>query len=71
LVNGEIVVRHGHCTRIDEEEVLAAADEAAQLNHAANADFVEAGRAECRTFEPLIVEALKRKAPVNRFAKLF
>lgn len=71
LVNGEIVVHHGRCTRIDEEEVLAAADEAAEFNHAANAGILEAGRTECKAFEPLIVEALKRHAPVNRFAALF
>jgi 5-methylthioadenosine/S-adenosylhomocysteine deaminase len=70
LVNGEVVVRHGRCTRINEEEVLAAADEAAEHNHATNIGSVEAGRTECQAFEPLIVEALKRNAPINRFAAL-
>jgi cytosine/adenosine deaminase-related metal-dependent hydrolase len=68
IVNGEIVVRHGKCTRINEEDVLAAADEAAAQIHAANAPVIEAGRAECALFEPAIREVLARPMPINRYA---
>jgi cytosine/adenosine deaminase-related metal-dependent hydrolase len=68
IVNGEIVVRRGRCTRINEEDVLEAADDAAAEIHAANASMFELGRAECALFEPAIRETLTRPMPINRFA---
>jgi cytosine/adenosine deaminase-related metal-dependent hydrolase len=65
LVNGEVVVRHGRCTRVDEEAILAAADEAARPGRA------PAAWNERDAFQPLILDALQRDAPINRFADLY
>jgi 5-methylthioadenosine/S-adenosylhomocysteine deaminase len=70
LVGGEIVVRDGKCTRIDEAALLAEADELALLDRAANAAFVGVAHAERPAFQPLILEALRRQAPLDRFAHL-
>jgi 5-methylthioadenosine/S-adenosylhomocysteine deaminase len=70
LVGGEIVVRHGRCTRLNEDDLFAEADELSAHDHAANAEFVAATRAERPAFQPLILEALQRSAPVDRFAHL-
>lgn len=70
LVNGEVVVRKGRCTQVNEEDILAAADEAAHRDHAAGAACDDAVRAELDGFEPLVLEALRRELPINRFAAL-
>jgi 5-methylthioadenosine/S-adenosylhomocysteine deaminase len=70
LVAGEIVVRHGRCTRVNESDLLAEAEELARRDAAANAEFLITTRAERPAFQPLILEALHRSAPVDRFAHL-
>jgi hypothetical protein len=65
LVNGEVVLRHGRCTRVDEEAILAAADEAARPGSD------PAAWNEREAFQPLILDALKRDTPINRFADLY
>jgi 5-methylthioadenosine/S-adenosylhomocysteine deaminase len=70
LVAGEIVVRNGQCTRVDESELLAEAEELSARDAAANVEALATSRAERTTFQPLILEALRRSAPVDRFAHL-
>jgi 5-methylthioadenosine/S-adenosylhomocysteine deaminase len=70
LVAGEIVVRNGQCTRVDEAELLAEAEELAARDAAANVEALATARVERTTFQPLILEALRRSAPLDRFAHL-
>jgi 5-methylthioadenosine/S-adenosylhomocysteine deaminase len=70
LVAGEIVVRNGRCTRLNEDDLLAEADELAAHDHSANAESLAATRAERPAFQPLIHEALQRPSAVDRFAHL-
>jgi cytosine/adenosine deaminase-related metal-dependent hydrolase len=70
IVAGEIVVRRGRCTRLNEDDLVAEADEFAAYDNAANAEFLATARAERAVFQPLILEALERSTPVDRFAHL-
>jgi 5-methylthioadenosine/S-adenosylhomocysteine deaminase len=70
LVAGEIVVRNGQCTQVDEAELLAEAEELAARDAAANVEALATARVERITFQPLILEALRRSAPLDRFAHL-
>jgi 5-methylthioadenosine/S-adenosylhomocysteine deaminase len=70
LVAGEIVVRHGRCTRVNEDDLLAEADELSAADASANAQPLATTRAERAAFQPLIHEALLRSTPVERFARL-
>lgn len=70
LVGGEIVVRQGRCTRVNEADLLAEADELSARYQAANAEHLAVPAAERAAFQPLILEALRRPAPVDRFARL-
>jgi cytosine/adenosine deaminase-related metal-dependent hydrolase len=70
LVGGDVVVRQGRCTRVNEADLMAEADEFARYDEAANAEFFAVVKAERPAFQPLIVEALQRPAPVDRFAHL-
>ena len=70
LVEGEIVLRHGCCTRINEADLLAEADEIAERYGAENAPFLAVAQAERAAFQPLILEALARSTALERFAKL-
>jgi 5-methylthioadenosine/S-adenosylhomocysteine deaminase len=70
LVGGDIVVRHGRCTRIDEADLLAEADELAARDRAANAEFLATARAERAAFQPLILEGLRQPSAIERFARL-
>ena len=70
LVGGEVVVRDGCCTRINEADLLAEAEELSARYRAANQDFVAIVQAERPAFQPLILEALQRSAPVERLARL-
>ncbi|MDF2114293.1 amidohydrolase family protein [Roseiarcaceae bacterium H3SJ34-1] len=70
FVDGEMVLKAGRCTRINEDEVYAAAAEFARKDDAANRQYLDLARAERAIFQPLITEALQREAPVNRFAQL-
>lgn len=70
LVGGEIVVRHGKCTRVNEADLLAEADELSKAYQAANAEFLAVAQAERQVFQPLVTEALQRSHSVDRFAHL-
>jgi len=70
LVGGEVVVRAGRCTRVDEDEVYAVAQEFATQDERNNAQHLSATRGERSVFQPLIIEALGRPTEVNRFARL-
>lgn len=70
LVGGEIVLRGGRSTRINEADLFAEADELSVRTRAANAEFVATAAAERPAFQPLIIEALRRATPVDRFAHL-
>jgi cytosine/adenosine deaminase-related metal-dependent hydrolase len=70
LVGGDVVVKQGRCTWIDENELLAEAESFASHEAIANRDFIAAAAAERPAFQPLILEALQRPAAVQRFAEL-
>jgi 5-methylthioadenosine/S-adenosylhomocysteine deaminase len=70
FVAGECVVKGGRCVKIDEDAVYALAAEHAAQDLADNAPYVSQSLAERAVFQPLIVEALRRDAPVDRFIHL-
>jgi 5-methylthioadenosine/S-adenosylhomocysteine deaminase len=70
FVGGEPVLRRGRCTRIDEDEVYAAADALAAREHADSAPSLERAHAERSVFQPLILEMLQQNTALNRFARL-
>jgi 5-methylthioadenosine/S-adenosylhomocysteine deaminase len=71
IVDGQIVVRQGRCTRFDEEELLAEANEIARsLPVSPNNNGAAAVVEERPVFKAAIMEALNRQATINRFAAL-
>ena len=70
LVGGEVVVRNGRCTKVNEEDVLAEAEELAGADRAANAPFLAKARAERGVFQALILKALQKSIQIDRFAHL-
>jgi cytosine/adenosine deaminase-related metal-dependent hydrolase len=70
LVGGEVVFRNGRCTRINEDDVLAEAEELAAADEAANAPLMAKARAERGAFQALILKALQQSIATNRFARL-
>jgi cytosine/adenosine deaminase-related metal-dependent hydrolase len=70
LVGGEVVVRNGCCTKVNEEDVLAEAEELAGADRAANEPFLAKTRAERGVFQALILKALQKSIQVDRFAHL-
>jgi 5-methylthioadenosine/S-adenosylhomocysteine deaminase len=70
LVGGEIVLRDGRCTRLDEDGIYAEAAEWAARDHAENAPYLAETRSERSAFQPLILEILQRDTAINRFAHL-
>jgi cytosine/adenosine deaminase-related metal-dependent hydrolase len=70
LVGGEIVLRHGRCTLIDEDEVYAEAAEFAARDQVENAPYLAETRGERPVFQPLILEILQKDTAINRFARL-
>jgi hypothetical protein len=65
-----MVLKAGRCTKINEDDVYAAAAEFARNDDDANRQYLDLARAERAIFQPLITQALQREAPVNRFARL-
>jgi hypothetical protein len=70
LVGGDVVVRQGKCTLVNEADLMAEADEFARYDEAANREFMATVQAERPAFQKLLTEALQRDAPVDRFAHL-
>ena len=70
LVGGEVVLRGGRCTMINEDDIYAEANEFAQQDREGNAPFLAVTRGERSVFQGLILEALQENIPVNRFARL-
>jgi 5-methylthioadenosine/S-adenosylhomocysteine deaminase len=70
IVGGEIVVRHGRCTWVNEAELLAEADAMAAKTKAASTTNLAVAHAERAAFQPLIIEALQKDATLDRFAHL-
>jgi cytochrome c551/c552 len=64
------VVRGGRCTRVDEDAVLAAADEVAAASRRDSAAAFELAARERPAFAGPIHAALRRPAPMERFARL-
>jgi 5-methylthioadenosine/S-adenosylhomocysteine deaminase len=67
VVDGQVVVRSGRLTTIDEAALLAEAEELAIADREANAEGTAAAMRERAIFQPLILEALRRPLPLNRF----
>ena len=70
LVGGEIVLRHGRCTKVNEDDLLAEAEELAVADQAANEPFLAKTRVERGVFQSLILKALQQSIAVERFARL-
>ena len=70
LVEGEVVVRDGRCTRIDEADVLEEAQALAEENARANEASLAAAARDAPHMLNLLVDALQRRAAHNRFAEL-
>jgi 5-methylthioadenosine/S-adenosylhomocysteine deaminase len=70
VVGGEVVYRNGRCCKIDEDALLAEADELAAVDRAANAPFLATAHAERPVFQSLILAALQRSTALERFARL-
>jgi 5-methylthioadenosine/S-adenosylhomocysteine deaminase len=70
LVGGEIVYRNGRCSKVDDEELLAEAEELAAADRAANEPFLAKAHAERPVFQSLILDALQRQTSLERFARL-
>ena len=70
FVAGEVVLRNGRCTRIDEDEIYNEADELAGRLTTDNAPYIEVTRNERPAFQSLILEALQQETSLNRFARL-
>jgi len=69
-VGGEVVFRNGRCTRINEDDLLAEAEELAAADQAANEPFRAKTRAERGVFQSLILKALQQSIALNRLARL-
>jgi cytosine/adenosine deaminase-related metal-dependent hydrolase len=70
LAGGEVVVRNGRCTRVNEADVLAEAEELALADRKANEPYLQGARAERAVLAPLITRALQQEIPLERFARL-
>jgi 5-methylthioadenosine/S-adenosylhomocysteine deaminase len=70
LVGGEIVVRNGRCTRVNNDDVLAEAEELAVADRRANEPHLSNARAERAVLQSLITKALQQQIPLERFARL-
>jgi 5-methylthioadenosine/S-adenosylhomocysteine deaminase len=70
LVDGEVVLKDGRCTRIDEDDIYEQAAAFAARDHAENAPYLAVTRGERPAFQSLITEILKQDTSINRFARL-
>jgi 5-methylthioadenosine/S-adenosylhomocysteine deaminase len=70
LVGGEIVYRDGRCTKVNEDDLLAEAEELATADRAANEPFLAKARAERDVFQSLILKSLQKSISLERFARL-
>jgi len=70
FIDGEIVLKGGRCTMIEEDEVYEKASEFAARDHAENAPYLAMTRGERPAFQSLITEILKQDTSLNRFARL-
>lgn len=70
IVGGDIVVRNGRCTTVNEEDLYAEAAALAKEAQVLDDTALATTRAERPTFQALIVEALNAKIGVERFAHL-
>jgi 5-methylthioadenosine/S-adenosylhomocysteine deaminase len=69
LVAGQTVIRNGKSTRIDEDALLAEAEEFVAADNLANAEWIAITERERPAFSPLLEEALAGAAPAERFAR--
>ena len=70
FIDGEVVLKGGRCTMIDEDDVYEQASEFAARDHAENAPYLATTRGERPAFQSLITEILKQDTSINRFARL-
>jgi guanine deaminase len=70
FVAGEMVVHKGRCTRLNEDDVYAAADAFATRDHSQNAQQLAQMHSERSVFQPLILEVLQQDTTIDRFARL-
>jgi 5-methylthioadenosine/S-adenosylhomocysteine deaminase len=70
FVAGELVLRHGRCTKINEDDIYEQASEFATRDHTENAPHLAATRADRPAFQSLILEVLQQENSLNRFARL-
>jgi cytosine/adenosine deaminase-related metal-dependent hydrolase len=70
LVEGEVVLRDGRATRIDEAALLEEAESWATVAAAASRETLAQAAAERPAFHLLLIEALQRPVAIQRFARL-
>ncbi len=70
LVGGEVVVRNGRCTKVNDDDVLAEAEELALADRRANEPYMSRARTERAALQALITKALEKQIPLERFARL-
>ena len=70
IVEGELVVREGRCTRVNEAELLEEAQAIAAEQSGANAGSLALAEQDAPHVMKLLLEALARPAAPNRFAEL-
>jgi len=70
LVEGEVVVRDGRCTRVNEAGLLEEAQAIATELASANEPWLAAAERESPLLMELLLRALERKTAANRFADL-
>lgn len=70
LVDGEVVVRDGRCTRIDEAALLDEAQQIAEQQARENEPWLAAVDKDSSALREQLLSALQRPASANRFADL-
>lgn len=70
LVQGEVVVQNGRCTRIDEAALLDEAQAIAEEQARANQPWIAAAERDMQPLRDELLRALRRDGAVNRFADL-
>lgn len=67
IVDGQVVVREGRVTTVDEDALLEEAAALAAADVASSAQGEATSARERREFHPLILQALRRPLPLHRF----
>jgi 5-methylthioadenosine/S-adenosylhomocysteine deaminase len=70
FVAGELALRNGRCTQVNEADIYAVAEELAARDHSDNASHLARAFCERHAYQSLILEVLQQDTTPNRFARL-